>query len=88
MKVSSGQIIVNSGTKQGGSALIGSDACDEIKVSDKDYEAWFEKGIEGGPCKLGNRSNYTVPLEDQVAFDEEIESWIVEGILIQWNEAK
>ena len=65
-------------------------------MSDKDFKAsfdgvhwtmrWVWKGQNSSlSCK---RSNYAVPEADRVEFNEEVESWVSEGILVPWREAE
>ena len=46
------------------------------------------KWKDNSPPTFCTRSNYAVSQEDWAAFEEEVESWITEGILVPWSKRK
>jgi transposase InsO family protein len=67
---------------------------DTIEIVDTDFDAKYEQGIwtvnwkwkDDGPPAFCSRPNYAVPPADQDKFDEEIRTWVEEGILVPWKE--
>ncbi|MEL7522946.1 MAG: hypothetical protein AAGJ80_15265, partial [Cyanobacteria bacterium J06553_1] len=64
-----------------------------VVIQDTDFQARFD-GEEwmvewkwrSGPPPLNNRRcNYKVPQADQQKFDDELEVWVAEGILVPWE---
>ena len=66
-----------------------------LKVCDKDFTANFDGAHwtvswrwSQNPPVCCKRPNYIVPEADRAAFDEEIQTWVDEGILVPWVEAE
>ena len=64
-----------------------------LKVGDKDFDASFDgamKWVWKGQCTSLSckRPNYAVPEADRGLFDEEVKSWVSEGILVPWSETE
>ena len=58
-----------------------------VEFCNKDWVVkWMWKN--GAPPKKCHKANYTVPSQDQEAFDKEIETWVNDGILVPWNEQR